>query len=346
MIYAVKEKPFKFRLLYSALFIIGFYTWALLKAAQVTLPSPQTPLIFYSNQKRQDLRLTFRKAIESAQHSIHITMYAVTDPLILKWLKKQSEKKIAVTLYFDPSAGHIDSAPFFEATPLKAQGLMHKKILIIDDQLVFLGSANMTTSSLVLHDNLTVGFHSSELANFLKNPLFYQPYVPRKKIDFPSSLSFKIGNQNACLWLLPDKAGQALAQLIQEIHSASQTISLAMFTLTHPQLIEALICAKKRGVEVRVCLDFYAGRGASHKAVKRLKEENIPILFSQEGPLLHHKWALIDHKTLIVGSTNWTQSAFKKNQDCLLFLKELSSPQEAYLKNLWHILVSEGRVIP
>jgi phosphatidylserine/phosphatidylglycerophosphate/cardiolipin synthase-like enzyme len=270
-------------------------------------------------------------------------MYALTDPLLLKWLKLQASHDVHVTLYFDPSAGHVESSPHFDAIPLKTRGLMHQKILIIDDHLVFLGSANMTTSSLVLHDNLTLGFHSPLLAQFLKDPLHYAPHLPRQKIPSYPPLPFQIGSQQAQLWMLPDRQGSALAQVIHEIDSATKTIFISMFTLTHPDLTEALISAKKRGVDVRLCSDFYAGRGASRKSLKRLQEENIPLLFSQGQQLLHHKWALIDDHTLIVGSTNWTKAAFTKNRDCLLFLKDLSSDQQAYLKRLWKVVVSDGR---
>ena len=33
--------------------------------------------------------------------------------------------------------------------------------------------------------------------------------------------------------------------------------------------------------------------------------------------LLHHKWIYIDQTTLVLGSANLTQAAFKKNRDCL-----------------------------
>lgn len=275
---------------------------------------------------RQDLRLTFKKAIKSAHKHIHITMYALTDPLILKWLRHQN---VETTLYFDPSAGHIDSSPHFQATALKAKGLMHKKILIIDDALVFLGSANMTTSSLLLHDNLTIGFHSPPLAQFLQG-------------NTPSPFFFQVGQNLAEIHLLPDKEGKALTRLIHELDSAKKSISLSMFTLTHPLLIQSLISAKNRGVNVTLCIDFYAARGASKKALSLLSQENIPILLSRGQQLLHHKWALIDNQTFILGSTNWTKAAFTKNQDCLLFLKELSSSQIAYLKKLWKITTVES----
>ncbi len=266
-------------------------------------------------------------------------MYTASDPLLLKWLKAHSQKKIPVSLYFDPSTGHIDSAPFFDAIPFKAQGLMHRKVLIIDDHLVFLGSANMTTPSLILHDNLTVGIDCPELATFLKDPAHHQPHKPRQKYPPAPHFTFPQGE----IFLLPDKSFTALTHLIDVLDKASSTIRISMFTLTHPDLVESLIQAKKRGVAVSLCIDFYAGRGASHKALIKLKEAGIPILFSQGQQLLHHKWALIDDHTLIFGSTNWTKAAFTKNQDCLLFLDKLSSSQKTYLNKLWKIIASDCR---
>ena len=62
--------------------------------------------------------------------------------------------------------------------------------------------------------------------------------------------------------------------------------------------------------------------------------------------LLHHKWALIDKETLIVGSANWTTAAFTKNQDCFLVLP-LKEKEQKFMKNLWKVIQLESlRAIP
>lgn len=309
--------------------VVGFYAFVISASLKVELPSTGNRLLFYSNQTRDDLGLVFKKAIQTAKKSICITMYTLSDPLILKWLERGTSRGILTKIYFDPSAGEVKTSSLIETTPLKTKGLMHKKLVVIDSSLVFLGSANMTTASLKLHDNLTLGLYSPEVAQFLEE-------------GTSSYLPFSVGSQRAELYLLPDtKQKESLTKLISTLDNASSSIFIAMFTLTHPAILEALLRAKIRGVEVCVALDFFTARGASKKAVEKLSQANIQLIFSRGQQLLHHKWALIDSHTFITGSTNWTTSAFKKNQDCLLFLYDLLPAQQKYLRKLRQIVEVE-----
>jgi phosphatidylserine/phosphatidylglycerophosphate/cardiolipin synthase-like enzyme len=206
---------------------------------------------------------------------------------------------------------------------------MHRKIVVIDRSQVFLGSANLTTQSLKMHDNLVVGLYHTELARFLKN-------CPAP------SFSFSIGKQEGELWLLPDTSGAALQRVVKLINAAQKKIFLAIFTLTHPTLTEALIAAHQRGVDVRIAIDFYTARGASLKALKQLEEAGIPFYSSQGHELLHHKWAWIDSSTLIFGSANWTQAAFTHNEDCFMILRHLSHKQKRQIKKIWNVIEKES----
>jgi cardiolipin synthase len=315
------------KLLASALLLAALFAFLVRAALVPTLPSSKNPIVFYANQQRDDFRLVLQKVFSSAQSSIDITMYALTDEELIKRLYQRAHQGLLVKVWHDKKSGSTPLSPPILATAVQTKGLMHRKIVIIDDAYVFLGSANMTTSSLVLHDNLSVGFYCPDLAEFIKAPT--SPYY-----DFP------IGSLFCRLWFLPDNG--ALDYMIEQISNAKNSIFVAMFTLTHPKLLEALVEAEKRGVDVTVAVDHYAARGASKKAVQFLQSHNISVSFSQGLQLLHHKWAYIDRSQVILGSTNWTKAAFTKNQDCLLFLKELNFQQQKLFDSLSHTIVLES----
>jgi phosphatidylserine/phosphatidylglycerophosphate/cardiolipin synthase-like enzyme len=115
-----------------------------------------------------------------------------------------------------------------------------------------------------------------------------------------------------------------------------------MFTLTHPEITQALLRAKKRGVEVTIAADYYTAKGASKKTLETMRNGGIKILNSQGRQLLHHKWAIIDDLTLIMGSANWTKAAFSKNQDFLFFLFPLNQDQRKFLNKLWNVIEMES----
>ena len=287
-----------------------------------SLPTKETPVYFYSNQTRDDLKKIFQKAIAQAHDSLFIQMYGCTDPDILSSLAKASLQGKHVELYYDSSgSGDLHSA-FSFATALRCSGLMHKKIVILDNTTVFLGTANFTTSSLKKHDNLVIGLYAPDLAHFLQYSL-----EPVHQCNLPS--------QSLLFWQLPDTEDRCLNHLIAQIEAAQHEIQLAMFTLTHPKILLALIAAQKRGVRVDIAVDSYAAKGASKKALSTLTMENIPVLRSRTGKLLHYKWCRIDRSYFFFGSANWTQAAFSKNEDYLVALFPLTSQQNKQIDTLW-----------
>lgn len=310
-----------------------FYAWFVYAASTLSLPSPESPVVFYSSQTRQDLKLLFSRAISSAQNSIFLSVYGITDKDILKKLETKSQEGISIHVEFDPTAScplhqYLSKAALF---PIRRQGLMHRKIVVVDDAQIFLGSANLTTASLRHHDNLIIGLHHKGLADFLKNP---------KALSFSFSID---DTQQGDLFLLPDPLQQGLNQLIATINQAKDTLRIAMFTLTHPQLTDAIVRAKSRGVDVRVAIDYFTAKGASCKSVQCLYKATIPIFLSQGKQLLHHKWACVDKQNFILGSANWTRSAFTKNQDFLFFLYHLNGQQKKYIDSLWDLIETESQ---
>ncbi len=313
------------RLIYKTCLLGGVFLFFIQLVWRITnpsLPSEKEPLFFYSNQTSNDLKILFHKAIAETKNSLFLQIYGCTDPHILQELKKTSDRNVDISLFYDPSgSGPLNKKlPF--ATPLQSQGLMHKKILISDDERVFIGSANLTPTSLRMHDNLVVGLYHKELAFFIKNSI-------------ENHFLFSIGNQPAEFWHLPDFQNGCLERMIQRIDEASKSIHIALFTFTHPKLIQALIRAKKRKVKIHLTIDHSSSQGASRKAIEELCKNGISPLKSEGGKLLHHKWALIDQKTLFLGSANWTRLAFQKNEDCLFILHNLTEKQTNYFLKLW-----------
>lgn len=321
----------------SALFIIiCSCIWFIHQSIHPKLPQLGEKPRLYSNQLQQDLRLTFVEAIRQARSSIHLVMFGLSDPAILKALEDRLQDSIPVTIYYDPLG-----SPYLGGTlqgsrliPVRGGGLMHQKILMIDGELIFIGSANMTSASLSMHDNLVIGFRSKKVAQFLLS------HLPMTS----GTLRTMVGEQDLELWLLPDTRGHAFAELRRQIRSASHSLRLALFTFTHPGLVEELIAAKNRNVAVTLLIDTHGGLGASAKAIEELRLAGIEVSLSRGIQLLHHKFLWIDEQCLISGSANWTKAAFYKNSDCILILHRLSPEQKHQMKRLWHRLEKEGKI--
>jgi len=253
-------------------------------------------------------------------------MFGLSDPPILKALGKKAEESISCLIYYDPKASpNLQKClANCETHPVRQTGLMHQKILILDEETVFLGSANMTTASLRMHDNLVIGLANQKIAEFLS-----------KAPNLSGHLHVPVGGQEVDLWCLPDPKGNALYFLKKMLKSARQSIKVALFTLTHPGLVDELILAHRKGVKVEVVLDLYSALGASAESVKALKHAGVPVQMNKGVQLFHHKFALIDDRTLIAGSANWTKAAFLKNSDYLIVLHNLLPEQRSFMQYLW-----------
>ena len=305
--------------------------WVVYTSTHPKLPCQKNPILFYSTQTSDDLKVLFKQAIHHTQRHLFLQIYGCTDANLIEELQKTHERKVDIKLLYDPSGSGELSKKLPFAMPLLCKGLMHKKIMICDEQTIFLGSTNLTPTSLRMHDNIVVGIHHPPLASFLQHSL-------------ENHFLFQVQGQRAEFWHLPDFHNQCLERILELIRSAKSSIHLAIFTFTHPLILKELIKAHQRGVAVHIAIDFYAAKGASKTAIQTLRKEGISPQIGSQKKLLHHKWALIDEEILLIGSANWTRLAFQKNEDCLLILHDMTLSQKNYFHKIWQELKKDAIV--
>ncbi|GAB4186641.1 MAG: hypothetical protein Tsb0015_04640 [Simkaniaceae bacterium] len=301
-----------------------------------TLPFPQedNPIIFYSGQNRQDLKLLYCKALQQALSSIYISSFGLSDPQIFHWILRKAENLVPITIACHPKEIRKKKKKYpenVEFVPMKTSGISHEKILLIDDKYLFLGSANLTNTSLAVHDNLVIGLCSPKLAKQFKQrgpqTFFHE----------------NLGDEHLSFYFLPEKNDQCLNALLQRINEAQEEIKIAMFTLTHPGILDALKQAKERKLHIEIIMDRYSAAGCCRKTLDFLQQNNISVRQSQLCKLMHHKWALIDNKYFITGSANWTRSAFSKNYDYIIIFNKINKKHKLFINKIWNKLIKESK---
>lgn len=320
---------FSFGLVAFSIIAIGYNS---LRKPYIHLPEPGEQITFYSDHNKDHLGHVLTRAIKKAQKSIFIEIYSVTDTPTLKLLSEKAKAGVNITILTDRQFTAQTKSKLPESVvirPYSGKGIMHRKVLIIDNAWVWLGSANFTWQSLSMHHNLLMGVHSPLLASFLTDP------------SAPQEGRILVSGQNLDLWNLP-YASSGVDSLIEAIDNAQSSIKIAMFTWTRDDLLEALYQAKRRGVQVDIVLDRKSSKGTSEPIYEKLfKRRFKPHLHS--GPqLMHHKMMWIDDKELFFGSVNWTEGAFRNNRDILLRLELLTQEQEDQIRTLWDQLWKES----
>lgn len=122
--------------------------------------------------------------------------------------------------------------------------------------------------------------------------------------------------------LNPDKL------FVELVQRAKKSLDLAIYDITEPSIINALIQAHQRGVKVRVLTDSDSLRSGrdSTALIQSMIAAGIPIKGDNRTALMHHKFMVIDGAELLTGSLNLTYgSLYRDNNNSL----KISSPQLA-----------------
>lgn len=305
-------------------------------------PSIEKPIEFYATDTHHDLQITFTQAINEAKESIYIIIYSLSDKKVINALKYAADRGVKVRVVCDHNASSGVAKKLgstIDTTYRKGKGLMHQKIVIIDEAKVIIGSANLTRASLKMHSNLITGFYSPALAHYLLDK--FHSLTEEGHIEELQHEDFVINGKNLEMWLFPDDKG-GVKRVSQLIRSAKKSIKVAMFTWTRFDLTDEIIAAHKRGIQVEIILDRNASQGVSKTIAKKFTESGVPIRVNLGDALLHHKFMVVDDYTLLNGSANWTKAAFRYNDDCLFILFPLSPSQQSFIKKLWKELSLES----
>jgi phosphatidylserine/phosphatidylglycerophosphate/cardiolipin synthase-like enzyme len=118
--------------------------------------------------------------------------------------------------------------------------------------------------------------------------------------------------------------------------SARQSIDVSVFTIADDRLVDAILAAHQRGIDVRIITDNDKARDEGSD-IFYMMDRGIEVRMDNAVSHMHHKFAIIDRRTLVNGSFNWTRSASDYNQENILVTDE-SKLVSAYIKefeDLW-----------
>jgi phosphatidylserine/phosphatidylglycerophosphate/cardiolipin synthase-like enzyme len=120
------------------------------------------------------------------------------------------------------------------------------------------------------------------------------------------------------------KAGQHPEKLlIGVIKSTKTSLDIAAYSLTYPDIVQAIKDAKKRGVAVRIISDKIQSAGkAQSEALKILGSAGIPIKINTHSGLMHLKVTVADKKIATIGSFNYSQAASTTNDEVIMVVHD------------------------
>ena len=126
----------------------------------------------------------------------------------------------------------------------------------------------------------------------------------------------------------PDDA--PLDRVVTLYQQAKRYIYVSVYGLTYPRAVEALVAAKKRGVDVRMLTDQERTQDfKQYRALQTLRLAGIPIRVNQHEGLMHLKQVVIDDEINTSGSMNHTTSGNLYNDERMDIITDRVLSQKA-----------------
>lgn len=225
----------------------------------------------------------------------------------------------------------------------------HNKVVVVDRQVAMVGGMNIADVFAKNHDVMLqvrgpaaadVGrmiASDRSVARPLKADSGTRP-APVTPVAPPEELAPPFAEQQAPVRILSTGINRRGYKdvLLHQIRGARKSVHGLMFQLVDEDIIEELIAARKRGIDVRLILDpgdhdelipiiKKAPRGFPNLPYAlQLQKAGVSVKWYRLDPgqtEMHAKMGIVDGRILIAGSTNWIPSAFLYNNEMSLLVE-------------------------
>lgn len=113
--------------------------------------------------------------------------------------------------------------------------------------------------------------------------------------------------------------GRCHESVIGVIDRATTTLDVAIYSLNHAGIVDAILRAKQRGVRVRMVLDSsQMGQAKQVEQLIRLASAGIPMKRDNHSGIMHLKTVVADSREFVTGSFNFTNNAALNNNENVL----------------------------
>lgn len=123
--------------------------------------------------------------------------------------------------------------------------------------------------------------------------------------------------------------------VVKNIGLAQKTILVSAYSFTSKDIAEALLAAKKRGVDVKIILDK-SQISQKYSSATFFTNQGFDLRIDIKHAIFHDKVMIIDDKTVITGSFNFTKAAETKNAENLLVLHDNPELAKLYTQDWWY----------
>lgn len=267
-------------------------------------------------------------SIASAQRSIDLAIYNLTDPRVANALLRARENGVEVRIVMesDNLEREIPRRLLAAGIPIRGDeqsSLMHNKFMVVDGVELLTGSANYTENGLGSDNNYLLRVADPRLAKvFLDefNSMFEDGQFGAEDLQPTGMNQFDVeGNTVEVLFSPEDQVEDKLLALASE---ADSSIHFLAYTFTLDGLGQALLDKYAAGVDVRGVFEGDMLPGSTGTEYDRFRRAGMDIRLDGNPGLMHEKLMIIDGEIVVIGSYNFTRAADERNDENLLVIQD------------------------
>jgi phosphatidylserine/phosphatidylglycerophosphate/cardiolipin synthase-like enzyme len=275
----------------------------------------------------------FVSLVNSANSTIDMAVFGWEDvPAVTTALQSALERGVQIRLVYDqqpyyPNTGELAALIENSVPNSNPNVLMHNKFAVFDEQKVFTGSMNFSTTGFSgFNANSVLVINSADAAKWFTQE-FEQLYEGKKT-------AYQVRGDMQIYFSPQDKI--TTNHIIPLINAATRYIYVPAFIITHGGFAQSLIEAKARGVDVRVIIDATNPLGSGSK-VGKLREAGVAVKTENYAGKMHSKSVIIDDKYVVIGSMNFSNSGEGKNNENVVILADAGIARfyRGYFEYLW-----------
>jgi len=256
--------------------------------------------------------------IKRARHSVDVTMYELADATAEHDLAAAAARGVRVRVVLDEREDHTNADAY---SYLKSHGVKvtwsssdyrytHQKTVIIDRSVAVIMTANLTSKYYpTTRDFLIVDASRPDVAAITR--VFNADYAHRP---------VRPGDGRDLVWSPTDARGKLLAL----INGATSSLRIYSEEMGDSQVVDALIGAAGRGVDVRVCGENSYGEYDSEFAKLTRAGVRVSYYSDPDGFYIHGKVVEADygtrHAKVFIGSQNFSSTSLSRNRELGLIL--------------------------
>lgn len=293
-----------------------------------------TPELVYPDRRAQRKKSTLEQAviadITAAKRSVDVAVFDFDLNEVADALIAAHERGVKVRMVIDSEnlstpevseiTGRIQDAGVTIVFDERS-AFMHNKFVVIDSQIVWMGSWNMTENDTFRNNNNMLRLRSQLAARAFQEE-FNQMFVsglfgPKKSIlQHPQIM---LDDTPIRIYFSPEDG--IAAYILTELQQAKQSIRFMAFSYTADPIAEAMITQAQAGMLVQGVFERQ-NAGGTGAAFEELQSGGVDVLEDGSCYILHHKTIIIDDRIVITGSYNFTSSAERSNDESLVIITD------------------------